>query len=363
MKIINKFIFLSFIIIKSVISDCSREEPISVSGVCKLEYCTQAQYDSKYCIINNTYAKTKWINNLIFIGDLYFRYINFATYSEGHLVVETTCYPPKAKRMFFGLKSNGRPFFTNKTNNEETLYYSINLDNDNQKSLESKGIIIQSSDNSNRGEFFLSLSKLECNAELFDFNKDEVYAKTISDFSNTNGVCSLRHTFFSYYNSDSQYYYIFGFNSYGDKLHLQKHIFNSISGFQAASSYTNEETIIEDIFGQEVSCFQTVEKLIICFILKKSEGKYYYYFIKYNHYFGDINDYMKIESTIIDKATFYKCIHLKDEVGVFAYYKNNTGKFNPVILFRKFASNQFQYFLSLWAGHYYRIRGFFVLQR
>ena len=293
MKIINKFIFLSFIIIKSVISDCSREEPISVSGVCKLEYCTQAQYDSKYCIINNTYAKTKWINNLIFIGDLYFRYINFATYSEGHLVVETTCYPPKAKRMFFGLKSNGRPFFTNKTNNEETLYYSINLDNDNQKSLESKGIIIQSSDNSNKGEFFLSLSKLECNAELFDFNKDEVYAKTISDFSKTNGVCSLRHTFFSYYNSDSQYYYIFGFNSYGDKLHLQKHIFNSISGFQAASSYTNEETIIEDIFGQEVSCFQTVEKLIICFILKKSEGKYYYYFIKYNHYFGDINDYMK----------------------------------------------------------------------
>ena len=79
--------------------------------------------------------KDQRINRIIYIGDIYFRYMNFASYSNKDMVVETTCYPEESKRMFYGLKANGRPFFKDKSNNKETPYYSINVefDGDNFK--------------------------------------------------------------------------------------------------------------------------------------------------------------------------------------------------------------------------------------
>ena len=346
--LLYKLIFF-YINIKPAASECPRDQPISISGECKLEYCTKNQFESKYCIINNSYAKTKWINNLIFIGELYFRYINFATYSEGHLVLETTCYPVNPKRMFFGIKQNGRPFFTNKTNNEETFYYSKTLDSENEKSLESKVFIIKESTDNGK-EYFLSLSKLECNAELFDFDNDIVYKKTISDFTTLSSIFSLRHAFFSFSDSGSQHYYIFGFNSYhnwANKLYLQKHIFNSISNFEWATTYTGEGITEDNVTGYEASCFKTVNELIICFAFKKVDEQFYYYFLKYDSDFTNY-DNRRIASTMNDVNTFYKCIHLKDEIGVFAYYYNFTTYFIPIFLFRIYNSedNDFQYYLS-----------------
>ena len=37
--------------------------------------------------------KNQIINRIIFIGNLSYRYMNFASYSNGDMVVETTCFP------------------------------------------------------------------------------------------------------------------------------------------------------------------------------------------------------------------------------------------------------------------------------
>ena len=50
------------------------------------------------------------LNNIIRIGDINSRYINFASYSNGDLIVETTAFPGNDKRMFYAIKLNGRPF-------------------------------------------------------------------------------------------------------------------------------------------------------------------------------------------------------------------------------------------------------------
>ena len=196
----------------------------------------------------------------------------------------------------------------------------------------------------------MSLSKLECNAELFDFDNDIVYKKTISDFTTLSGIFSLRHAFFSLSDSGSQHYYIFGFNSYHNwenKLYLQKHIFNSISNFESTTTYTGEGITEDNVTGYEASCFKTVNELIICFAFKKIDEKFYYYFLKYDSDFTNY-DYRRISSSMNDVNTFYKCIHLKDEIGVFAYYYNYTTYFVPTFLFRTYNSedNDFQYFLS-----------------
>ena len=164
--------------LNSAVAECPRDAPILISGVCRLEYCSKNEFDSNYCNINNTIIKDQWLNNIIRIGGLNYRYINFASYSNGDMIVETTCYPGEPKRYFYGIKKNGRPFFKNKTNQENTPYYVIetNGQNNHKGKYESEAIVIKSSESGdgNGKEYFLSVSKLECYAELFDFENDKV---------------------------------------------------------------------------------------------------------------------------------------------------------------------------------------------
>ena len=108
-NLIYIFIFLFILhIIKSEQIECPRDKPILISGNCEPEYCS----DSLQCIIANPIIKTQWLNNIRTFGDLYYRYINFASFSTNDMLVETNCYPKSTKRMFYGLKADGSPFFT-----------------------------------------------------------------------------------------------------------------------------------------------------------------------------------------------------------------------------------------------------------
>jgi hypothetical protein len=98
------FIFALFQIINKSLAECPRDRPILISNECKMEYCSKEQFNSAYCKIDNSIIKTQWLNNIIQIGPLNYRYINFASYSNGDMVVETTSFPSDPKRYFYGLK-------------------------------------------------------------------------------------------------------------------------------------------------------------------------------------------------------------------------------------------------------------------
>ena len=269
MSIPNFFsqLFLIFIVIyqiKSEITECPREFPILISNECKLEYCNKTQFDSNYCQIKNSTIKTQWLNNIIKFGDITYRYINVASYSNGDIVFETTCIPASTKRMFYGVKQNGRPFFKNKTNNnEETHYYSKEIisEKELEGQFETDSIIIK---NSNTGkEYFLSVSKLYSYAEMYDFDNDEVYFKLSSSFSGNIYIRSYRNTFFSFLTKENEmnYYYFFGFigvsmTEHDFKVFFQKHIFRDLDDFE---NITTLESSSEQLngYGNEISCFQT----------------------------------------------------------------------------------------------------------
>ena len=60
------------------------------------------------CIIsNNTVITNQWLNNIICLGDKDFRYVNFASFSNGSMIVEATSIPDSPKRMFYGIQSDG----------------------------------------------------------------------------------------------------------------------------------------------------------------------------------------------------------------------------------------------------------------
>ena len=285
------------------------------------------------------------INRIIYIGDIYYRYMNFASYSNGDMVVETTCFPEERKRMFYGLKNNGRPFFTDKSNNMETPYYSINVTTENYKKLEATGKIIKLSNTEDNGkEYFFSISKKACNAELFDFDNDMVYTKYVNSFTTFTDLDSLRNTIFSLSDSNSEYYYIFGFSSQTyDGWHrfcLQKHKFDNLNDFSNTDTYNGESAISERAgSGSQISCFLTMKKLINCFYLTLFIDGTSYNIVKYGNDLQNITIFA-FKSYIDDANTiFLKCIHLKEEVGVYTYYLYKDDSFYPSFLFKEFDSD------------------------
>jgi hypothetical protein len=195
------------------------------------------------------------------------------------MLVETSPFPFHPKRIFYGLKKSGRPFFRNKINNEETPYYKIVRKTNIYKMSEAKAGIIKLSGSSNRGkEYFLSLSKWNSDVELFDFENDVIYNRTINNFTKILNVYSLVHTFIPIYNSsDSSYYYLFGFHSGIDdrRVYFQKHVFNVLSDFEDSLTYTNQGFNVLNAFGYGITCYKTVKEKICCFYLTKNESNIY----------------------------------------------------------------------------------------
>ena len=354
-KINSKFLIILYLIIylfdiiKSEILECPKDSPFKKYNQCSSN-CSKAEFESNQCYINNTIIKTQWLNNIITFGELFFRYINFASYENGDMLIETTSYPELSKRIFFGLKKNGRPFFKNKINMGETPYYSkeiINKENGNAIGhFESVALIVRNNDT--KGEYFLSLPKLNDNAELFVFDLDLAFYKPVQTFASSLEVRSLRHSFFplKYRNNYIDNYYLFCFvgrylDQFTESLFIQKHIFKG-SNWETESSFydgTNEPFA----FGKTISCFQTESELIICFFMTQLGGISYLNLVKYDDKFQN-----KINSNFplpyYNENIFFKAIHIKGEIGVFSYYLQEGSSFFPVLLFREF-NNDFNFYL------------------
>ena len=355
-KNIRKVILLLFLfhnITNSEISECPRNKPIFISGESKLDYCSKTQFNTSKCKILNSTIKTQWLNNIIEIGNSAYRYITFASYSNEDMIVETTCHPGVPTRMFYGLKQNGRPFFNK--NEKESAHYSLNI-TQNLGKFEAEGSVIKLS-SAEEKEYFMSISKLECNAEIINFDEDIIYYKTSTAFTSVRRVKSLRHTFIPLISTPPNNYYLFGFigikwRNFANKIFFQKHIFNSITEFSSTTTYQSKQREIDNAYGNEVSCFQTIDKLIICFYLTK-EGENSSVFFNLHKLKEDLSAdgdiILKYESNIDEEDLFNKCIHLKGEVGIFVSYTNISNIYYPFFLFMEFDNehSQFKEYLSI----------------
>ena len=343
LNILNKIIYrksiIIFIIIQSILTfhiiladivECAKDKPILISKECKLEYCTKKQFESKECIINNTVIKNQWLNNIIFIGDKNYRYINFATYSKGDMVVETTS--SQQKRIFYGIKQNGRPYFTNKTDNIETSYYYIYFIDENIGQYEADSIIIKPND---ENEYYFSVSGNTSNAEIFDFNNDIIYYKQSNNFVSSKKIISLRNAFFRLNNINNSCFFGFIADEDGSSnIYFQKHQINILNNFKDTDTKIDELKEL-NAYGKGVSCTQSSSGLIYCLFMDIYEEEKSLNLAKYESNFtGKIS--IAIGEDIYDDNIFLKCILLKDEVIILAYYAYISDTYYPILLFRKF---------------------------
>ena len=341
--LINFFIFFSKL--NNILSDeCSRDAPIkNKENNCESKYCTEDEISKGDCIIENEIIKTQWLNNIINIEISFLRYVNFASYSNGDMILEFCTYPAKTQRIFLGFKKNGRSFFKNKTSEKDEYFYSLNAEQNitlNQK-FESKNTIIKLSGKENKEkEYLLSLSFGNSYVEIYDFDNHTIIQKLLTDFSNLKCISSFQNVAISLLSRNYDFYYLFGFIGYTEnfsdhKFIIQKHIFYSLDNFNTQETlnksniYKNINAIYKENTG--FSCFQTKNQIITCFFLNDNQE---YIIVAYDYNLNILKDDVVSREDIFFNQTFYKCIHLKGEIGVFSYYKKFS-IFYPILFFKK----------------------------
>ena len=131
---INVFKIYFFLILKFTFNfECDRTTPIFKNENCQLIFCSESQFNNEECIIDTDIIKTQWLTNIIWIGEQNSRFINFANYSNGDMVIETSSEPGNNKRFFYGLKVNGNYLFEEDENHRLIMNVKDQEQNDINK--------------------------------------------------------------------------------------------------------------------------------------------------------------------------------------------------------------------------------------
>ena len=271
------------------------------------------------------------INNIINFNEEDFRYLSFANYSNGDMIFSSTANHQTEKRIFYGFKKNGRPFFQNET----SYFYSMNSAKKirSEQKFESDSLVIKLS-NENEKEYLLSTGNKESFCEIYDFKNKEIYKKSMQNFSNnSNYTGSNRNMGIFLFSNSNGHYYLFGFTieeiiEYKNleyflglpiettyptkkvKYNLQIHQFNTIRTFNSSNTVI-KDIKIDDANSKEdgISCFITESQYIICFYLTNNNTKYYH-IIAYNSELekkSEISFYAYSHNT----NSFYKWFYLE----------------------------------------------------
>ena len=341
---INK-LFNFLLIIKQILSQpCERNFPILKEGECLLDYCSNDEFNNKICKKDNKIIETQWLNNIIWIGNRNFRYVNIANNSNGDLIIETTSSPSSVERKFYGIKNDGQPYFKN-NQYINTIIISGQEGNDNGRFEGEIFFVTINGENNENKEYLISVGFDNQYIELYDFDSNTVISQvpTTNFFGKTiSGVGATVINYKLNENGKINYYTLFGFIS-DNYFYLKKMYFSSIDIIGNNPIKTDESFSQRFIKGNTVSCFITDSKIIICFNLILEGVIYQFHIIALNQNLEKLKTKNLNYHMISDYSYFYKCIHLIEETGVFIFYRSQHVAINmikkPLIMFKTYDSD------------------------
>ena len=320
---INFYLFIA-IIKNSYQEECEKSTPIKLNdNNCYLKYCTKEEFDQGKCVIDNSIIKTQWLTNIINVGSKTFRFINFAISSKNELYLHTTAYPNSYYNCFFGIKSNGRPLLN--FNGELLSVVCVKYDDLSIKARYNGELItLVVSDNNIEKEYLMSIGKDDNYVELFDFiNKEIIFYSTTKRMTDYN----IRSKYFALldYVENNKHYYILSFigkdlvnnNHY---FVFQKYDFSYNSKNDEISHVKTEYLKIinlgENNYKFALSCYQTEKRLFVCFYYNSNQ---YYTAVIYDIKLNQQESFDMAQPSN-NQHLFFKCIHLKKEIGIFYYF-------------------------------------------
>ena len=312
-----------------IVEECGTDIPFLKNGNC-VDSCTKSEFESNECEISNSIIKIKWITNIIPFGDKNFNYVKIAYFSNNDMIAITTS-DSSNKRMFYGLKENGRYYFTQNSN--ETPYYTFEIDNAARK--EAELFVIKLNDNGK--EYLVSFANGNGYAELYDFENKVFYIKKTSDiFSNLNS--NAVNSFALSYTSSNKYYTLFGClhpNNTYQSAYIYKLNFNTVN--ITNNDIDTKFLISENSIGYGISCDINVpnnqsiyygKNMFICVYLynlnKSDESSKKYHFIILNESLDSSIGNYSINAANVPDTVFFKIINIGTFYEAFFYYLNNS---------------------------------------
>ena len=292
-----------------------------------MKFCTESDFNNNNCILSNSLIKIQWLNNIILVGDISYIYINTLITYNNELIIST--YPYNENKTneiykitkFFGLKSNGRGYFYNKNSKllETKKTSTSNIFHKEICEVE----YLRSFDINEEGkytDYYFIVNIKEQNFQLFDFERYKSSKVNLASFFGDNSMNKKFYIETSNLKNESLISIV------GYKDNQYKLLFK---GFSSSYNYSSKFTIysynsIRNIRNTGMSsCLRTKNDIFGCFYVT-SQNIYSFSFLKFIYGNINLNKNPDILYTIaIDINTqsnedlFYKCINLKDEIGVF----------------------------------------------
>ena len=340
--LIQKLLII-FQLIQYIKSDCNKTYPILKNNKCDSIYCTQQDYNSSKCMVNNSIAKTQWLNNIIPISELNYRYIHPFLTKNKDLIIQTTSVLGTPERRYFGLTNEGRYYFTD-SKGEETPYYSINAEGDSLEDFlykfEGTATSVQFENDDN--DYFLSVGNRDSYAELIDYKRNTITRKLSKEFyyvyivSEISSIFPL--TIMPIDSNDHKKYYFISFLTYSNNFY---YIMFKIYYFNSTDITNGYERVINTYYASAnrkiTSCFQSpttyyifcfFQNIYISFLIVVIEPK-----LELPHIYSQVIDSSEYQTEYLNEYIFFKVVYLINNVGFYLYYKSISS--NPTIAIKE----------------------------
>ena len=207
---------------------CPRNTPLLVKNSGNV--CVYDSYNEDNHEISNKIIKIQWLNRRNDFGAYNSLYIASVISSKGDLIIESTIYQmfqePK-ERHFYGIKSNGRPFFYEKGNNRFNNQLFLQSTTDKAQ-FELQMIKIKLTNNDDK-DYYLASCFEDNTIDIIDFDNNRVIGKSQSDLFGYEKWASRFYSILELKNENKTYMFCFVGNRDNDNYHyisLQKFKFN-----------------------------------------------------------------------------------------------------------------------------------------
>jgi len=329
---------------------CGKDIPILKQGQCQSVYCTQEEFNNKVCTIDNEIIKTQWLNNFIDFKECKYRFTNMVINNEGDLILETSPEETSGERLFLRLKKNGEFFFKDNDDKEIVSKKIVVLDEDKDDGAmryESQVFLIKinNSEFDENKQYLVSISLYFGFLEIYDLDDNNIPFSKLSYLFHKYVIYSRKGSIIELNNKEYLYFFIGSENNNGlYKLVIEKYSFNH-------NNITQENFHLEYMkdfqiqYSRIVNAYKIESNQIILFYINncnkfKAEILNEGLEVENETYFGNPQNYN------YDDSIFFKSIHLKENICIFAYYTNEQIKY-PKVLLINITDNQFIYMFDI----------------
>ena len=143
--------------------------------------CLIEELDSGDCILENEIVKTQWINNIIYLSETNYIYINMVTTKNDDLIIVMSSfsdYPTSNVRVFYGLNNEGRGYF--KQNNEESKIFTNTVSGSTISRNESEIFMVKLESLSETKEYIFEYGKSVQKIQIYDIEDGFIYKQDFS---------------------------------------------------------------------------------------------------------------------------------------------------------------------------------------